>query len=189
MGTDSELMKQSFLILGSNLTILVYVLLFGWSVSAWAESNRSAQFEDWAVYATNDDMTNIKTVGTRAAQRLEFGGVHQFGIECGRRQTFESVYFTWAIDGGSFFGSTVNMIVKVDDNPPQNLLAGTYDDSYDSGYASFIGYGAGRELLPQLKAGSRARIRIQSGTTTINFSVSLKGATKGIAEVMAACDQ
>jgi len=170
-----------------SLSILIYVLQFGSSVNAGVETNPPSQFDNWAVYATDDDMTNIKTVGTWAAQHLESGGAHHFGIECGRPQTGESIYFTWAVDGVPFFSSSITMIVKVDDNPPQNLLAGTYSNSNDSGYASFIGYGAGRELMPQLRAGERARVRLQSGTTTVNFSVSLKGFDKAGTEVLASC--
>jgi len=164
-------------------TVLLSVLLI---CSVGLVVNAAPHAADWKVFKTADDMTGIETIGAHAGQQVA-AGFHLFGIECGRPQTGESVYFTWAVAGESFYSSSIKMIVKVDDNPPQNLLAGPYNNSHDSGYASFIGYGAGRELMPQLRAGERARVRLQSSTTTVNFSVSLKGFTKAGTEVLASC--
>jgi len=166
-------------------TVLLSALLI---CSLVLEVDAAPHAADWVVTKTADDMTGIETVGAHAGEEVA-AGFHDFGIECGRPQTGESIYFTWSVAGESFLSSSIKMIVKVDDNPPQNLLAGPYNDSHDSGYASFIGYGAGRELMPQLRAGERARIRLQSGTTTVNFSVSLKGFTKAGAEVLASCGE
>lgn len=140
----------------------------------------------WKFSQTIDEFTEQRTLSAFAlgSTRDHWGNrdYHSLGIECRNKSDLSLTFSTNIIATPS--SNNITLYIKIDQNKAVKLSARMYRNSYESGYVTI---NKTNSLFDQLKAGNRARVRIDAGNEIIDWSVSLKGFTQSSAKVLNDC--